>query len=73
MILRGKARAEDLAGDENISSGSDDVIEITQSQTEEPSDNRVPAASPLEDTAFGSVEDVPKPVSLSLVQIFKGC
>lgn len=74
MILRGKARAEDLARDEDTSSGSDDVYEITQSETEEPSDIHVPcaSASPLEDTAFGSVEGLPKPVRLSLVQVFKG-
>ncbi|KAL8663745.1 MAG: hypothetical protein Q9168_008039 [Polycauliona sp. 1 TL-2023] len=50
MILRCKARAEDLASNEDTSSGSDDVYEITQSETEEPSDIHVPAASPLEDT-----------------------
>ena len=49
MILRGKARAEDLARDEDTSSGSDDVYEIIQSETEEPSDIHVRAASPLED------------------------
>ena len=72
MILSAKARAEDMARDEDISSGSDDVYEITQSETEEPSDTHVPPASPLEDTAFEFVEDLPKPVSISLVQVFKG-
>ena len=72
MILRAKARAEDMARDEDTPSGSDDVYEITQNETEEPSDIHVPAASPLKDTAFGSVEDLPKPVSLSLVQVSKG-
>ena len=66
LILPDKAPGEDLARDEDISSGSDDVYEITQSDTEEPSNTHVPA-SPLEDTAFESVEDVPKAVSASLV------
>ncbi|KAI4088874.1 MAG: hypothetical protein LQ339_008648 [Xanthoria mediterranea] len=60
LILLDKASAEDLARDEDISSGSDDVHEITQSETEEPSNTHVPAASPLEDTAFESVENLPK-------------
>lgn len=73
MILHDKAPTEDLARDENTSSGSDDVFEITQSEREEdPSDIHVPPASPLEDTAFASVEDVPKPVSLSLIQVCNG-
>ena len=67
MSLRDKAQAEDLTRDEDTSSGSDDVYEITRSETEERSDIHVPAASPLEDTAFRFVEDVPEPVSLSLV------
>lgn len=71
LILPDKAPAEDLARDEDISSGSDDVHEITQSETEEPSNTHVPAASPLEDTAFKSVENVPKIVSASLVQVSK--
>ena len=69
MILCGKVLAEDLARDEDTSSGS---VDVAQSETEEPLDIHVPAASPLEDTAFGSAEDVPKPVSLSLVQVLKG-
>ena len=72
MILSAKARVEDMARDEDTSLDSDDVYEVTQSGTEEPSDIHVPAVSPLENTAFGSVEDLPKPVSLSLVQVFKG-
>lgn len=73
MILHNKAPAEDLARDENTSSGSDDVFEITQSEREEDlSDIHVPPASLLEDTAFGSVEDVLKPVSLSLVEVCNG-
>ena len=54
MILSAKARAEDMAKDEDTSSGSDDVYEITQSETEEPSDIHVPAASPLKDTISGA-------------------
>lgn len=73
MILHDKEPAENLTRDENTSSGSDDVFEITQSEREEdPSDIHVPPASPMEDTAFGFVEDVPKPVSLSLVQVCNG-
>lgn len=62
MVLRGKARAEDLARDEDTSSGSDNVYEITQSETEGPTDIHMPAVSPLGFPAF-AVEDMPKPVS----------
>ncbi|KAK3173245.1 hypothetical protein OEA41_006574 [Lepraria neglecta] len=49
IILRDKAPAEELASDEDISSGSDEVVEVTQSETEEPSDTHMPVASPRED------------------------
>ena len=54
MILSAKARAEEMARDEDTSSGSDDVYETTQSETEEPTNIHVPAASPLEDTISGA-------------------
>ncbi|KAI9715653.1 MAG: hypothetical protein M1812_005805 [Candelaria pacifica] len=61
MILRTNVPAEDLARDEDTSFSSDEVVEITQSGTEESLDNHMPTPSPLEDTAFGSVEDASKP------------
>lgn len=67
-----KVPAEDMIRDEDISSVSDEVHEITQSETEEPSDNHGLAASPRRVTAFETVEEVPKAVSASLVQVFQG-
>ena len=72
MILRGKVPAEDLVRDDDIFSGSDEDVEIAQSETEEPSDTDMPEASPPEDTALESVEDGLKPVSFFLVQALKG-
>ncbi|KAL9002660.1 MAG: hypothetical protein Q9188_004427 [Gyalolechia gomerana] len=60
LLPPGKVPAENLVRDEDISSVSDEVHEITQSEMEEPSDNHVPAASPPRVTAFEFVEEVPK-------------
>ncbi len=71
IIFRGKAPAEDLVRDEGASSSSGKVVETIQSETEEPSNTHMPTALPLKDTAFEFVKDVPKPVSLFLLQTLK--
>ena len=67
------ALREGSVSDEDISYGSDEVIESAQSRTEESLDEFIPAASPKEVTAFESVENVPKPVSHFLVPSFTDC
>ena len=53
---------EDIAENDDISSGSDEVAVTTHSETEDSWGTRAHTASPLEHTASECIEEVAKPV-----------
>lgn len=68
--LRSETPTDDLARDDNGSSGSDGVVSIVQLEAEESFDAHTTTASPLEDTTVGSNEDMLEPANPLLVSGF---
>ena len=68
--LRSETPTDDLARDDDGSSGSDGVVSIIQLEAKESLDAHITIASPLEDTTVRSGEDMPEPANPLLVSGF---